>query len=142
MPSTFHEDLGRDDKTKGSSERGFGLVFAAFCAIVAGAQLWLGHGWWPAWTAGAVAFLGLALFWTAPLKPLNRVWFKFGMLLHAIVSPLVMGLVFFTVVTPIGLVMRMAGKDPLRLKRDPSAATYWIMRAPPGPPPQTMTKQF
>jgi hypothetical protein len=87
-------------------------------------------------------FLLLGLFWRAPLAPLNRLWFRFGMILHAIVSPLVLGLIFYLVVTPTALLLRAIGKDPLRLRPDRAAASYWIAKAPPGPPPDTMKQQF
>ena len=69
----------------------------------------------------------------ATLKPLNRMWFKFGLLLHKVVNPIVMALVFFGTVLPTGLIMRALGKDPLRLKWQPDANSYWIERRPPGP---------
>jgi hypothetical protein len=59
-----------------------------------------------------------------------------------VVSPVIMGLLFFVAVTPTALIMRLAGKDPLRLRFDPEARTYWIDRRPPGPEPQTMRNQF
>jgi len=124
------------------SDRAFGLVFAAVFAIVG---LWpLTGGGEPRLWAGAVALAFLVASLTVPrlLKPLNQVWFLFGMLLHKVVSPLVMGLIFFLTVTPIALVMRALGKDPLRLSRDDAAASYWINRAPPGPAPDTMRRQF
>ena len=58
------------------------------------------------------------------------------------VTPVVMGLLFFLTVTPIALIMRALGKDPLRLKRDDAAASYWILRQPPGPPPESLRRQF
>ena len=64
------------------------------------------------------------------------------MALHYVVTPVVMGLLFFLTVTPIALVMRARGKDPLRLKRDDGSASYWIVRQPPGPEPDTMRRQF
>ena len=76
------------------------------------------------------------------LAPLNRLWTRFGILLAKIVNPVVMAGVFFIAVTPIGLLMRLAGKDLLRLRYDSTAETYWIMRTPPGPPPDTMKNQF
>lgn len=124
------------------SERSFGLVFAAFFAIL---------GLWPLKTGGdirlwslalAAAFLAAALACPRLLRPLNLVWFKFGMVLHHVVTPVVMGLLFFLTVTPVGLLMRATGKDPMRLKRDPSASTYWIRRTPPGPAPDSMKNQF
>jgi hypothetical protein len=73
---------------------------------------------------------------------LNRVWLRLGLVLYKVVSPIAMGLVFVTTVVPIGLVMRALGKDPLRLRRDSHAASYWIQRDPPGPAPDTMKNQF
>jgi hypothetical protein len=124
------------------SDRSFGLVFAAFFALVC---LWpLKSGAEPRLWAGAVAaaFLVVALVRPALLKPLNKLWFGVGMVLHHVVTPVVMGLLFFVTVTPIALVMRATGKDPLHLKRDPAAASYWIHRQPPGPAPDSMRQQF
>lgn len=138
----FHEDFGRGDGPKAGSERGFGIVFAVVFAVI---------GFWPlldgeaariwALTVGAV-FLAASLLAPGVLKPLNRVWFLFGMALGRVVNPLVMGLLFYGTITPIALVMRLAGKDPLRLGFDPDAKTYWIDREPPGPAPESMRNQF
>jgi hypothetical protein len=67
---------------------------------------------------------------------------RFGLLLGRLVSPIVVGVLFFVVFTPFGLVMRAFGYDPLRLKADPRASTYWIERSPPGPAPESMKDQF
>jgi len=90
----------------------------------------------------AVLFAGLALSWTAALAPLNRLWLRFGLLLYKVVQPLVLGLLFYGTVTPVGWLMRKAGKDPLRLRRDPAAQSYWVLRQPPGPAPESMKNQF
>jgi hypothetical protein len=137
-----HESLTRRQEVPGSSNRSFGLVFAAVFALVALVP-WLAGGalrWW-ALALGAV-FLLVALAFPAKLAKLNRAWYKLGLLLHRIVSPLVLGLMFFVAITPIGLLMRALGKDPLRLKRDPQATTYWIERIPPGPAPESLRDQF
>jgi hypothetical protein len=95
------------------------------------------------WSLGvAAAFLIVALTVPKILAPLNRLWMKFGLLLHAIVNPVVMAFLFFSTVTPIALLLRLRGKDPLRLKLDPAARSYWIDRTPPGPSPDTMPRQF
>ncbi|CAA7621840.1 SxtJ family membrane protein [Magnetospirillum sp. UT-4] len=124
------------------SERSFGIVFAVVFTVIG---LWplTGDGEMRLWALGAAAgFLAVALVLPRALKPLNILWFKFGLVLHHVVTPLVMGLLFFVTVTPIGLLMRATGKDPMRLERDPAAPSYWIERAPPGPAPETMTRQF
>ena len=109
-----------------SSNRSFGVVFFLFFFI-----LFL----WPL-TKGqevkiwlfivSVIFLGLGLINSKLLTPLNQIWFKFGILLGRFVSPLVMGAVFFAVVTPTGFIMRLVSKNFLRLKKDNNASTYWI----------------
>jgi hypothetical protein len=95
------------------------------------------------WALGiGVVFLTLAFLWTAPLAPLNRLWSKLGLLLFHIVSPVVLGLLFYLTVTPVGFLLRLFGKDPLRLRRDSAAKSYWILREPPGPAPESMKHQF
>ena len=137
-----HEDLSRTRDAKGSSDRAFGLVFTAVFALV---------GLWPlvsshaprVWAlVVAAAFLGVAIARPALLAPLNRLWMRLGLLLNRIVSPLVLLVVFYLVVTPMGLVMRLLGKDPLRLKARAPGASYWIAREPPGPDPDSMPNQF
>ena len=129
-------------KNPGSSDRAFGLVFAAFFTIVALLPLWSGRPvrMWSIVAAAAFALLALAV--PRVLAPLNRVWTAFGDLLHRIVSPVALGILYYGVVTPTGLLMRLAGKDPLRLRFDPAARSYWIERRPPGPPPESLKDQF
>jgi hypothetical protein len=138
----LHEDLKREHGVKAGSERSFGFVFAGFFLIVALAPLFAGAALrvWP--LAAAAAFLGIALLRPALLAPLNRVWLKFGSYLHKVVSPIVLGVLFFLVVAPTGLLMRVLGKDPLRLRLDRASRSYWIERSPPGPAPDTMRNQF
>ena len=137
-----HESFGRDEPVQTSSNRAFGLVFAAVFLIV-GVWPWAFGGQIRLWSiAVGAAFLAAAWFWSAALAPLNRVWTRFGLLLHRIVSPIVLGVMFFLVVTPTGLLMRALGKDPLRLRFDRDARSYWIDRRPPGPAPDTLNNQF
>ena len=137
-----HERLAGDEPAKGGSDRGFGVVFAVVFVAVGLFPL-LNGGAPRAWALGvAAAFLLAALVRPAMLAPLNRVWFKFGLLLQRVVNPLVMAVIYFAVVTPTGLVMRALGKDPLRLKYDPDAQSYWIHRDPPGPERESMRNQF
>jgi hypothetical protein len=140
--SQLHEDFSREEHVKVGTDRGFGLVFAGFFAILAALSLWRGSMTWH-WTLPvAVAFLAVALTFPRLLNPLNRLWLKFGLLLYKVMNPLVLGLLFFVTIMPIGLVMRAFGKDFLRLRLDRSAKSYWIDRTPPGPPPQSMRNQF
>lgn len=140
--SPTHELQSHSTPVQMGSERSFGLVFAAVFALIA---LWplKSGGDIRLWAAGAaVAFLLAALVVPRTLKPLNIVWFKFGQALHHVMTPLIMGLLFFLTVTPVGLLMRATGKDPMRLKRDTKADSYWIVRTPPGPAAESMKNQF
>jgi saxitoxin biosynthesis operon SxtJ-like protein len=140
--ANLHEDLAREDDVVGPSDRGFGLTLAAVCGVVGVVRLTLGHSYAEWWLAAAALLLALAFGWPAALAPLNRLWLRLGLVLYKVMNPLVMGLVFFTTVVPIGLVLRALGKDSLRLRREPGAASYWIRREPPGPEPDTMKQQF
>jgi hypothetical protein len=137
-----HEDLTREQYVEGSSDRSFGLVIAAVLLLVALGPL--RHGHTPRWWALAVAvmFALVALAKPALLARLNRLWMKLGILLGKVVSPIALGILFYGVLTPLAVVIRLTGKDPLRLKLDPAADSYWILRKPPGPPPDSMTNQF
>ena len=138
----FHEDLNRHQDVQAGSERGFGIVFAVVFALIG---LWplTGDGGVRIWAlAIAGAFLFIGFVFPRLLKPLNILWFKFGMLLHKVVTPLIMGLIFFVTVTPIALIMRATGKRLLNLQFDEQARSYWVERQPPGPAPETMRNQF
>jgi len=137
-----HEFGGRVASAGSSSDRSFGFVFAAFFAVLATYNWWHQRAIWPLYLAVAVAFLAVALLWPNALAPANRLWTKLGHILGMIVSPIVLSLMFFLVVTPTGLLMRLLGKDPLRLRRDSGAGSYWIVRRPPGPPGDSMGEQF
>jgi hypothetical protein len=127
------------NKIKIGTNRNFGLVFFATFLIVS---------FWPlmysepirVWAIFiSLLFLILGLTNSKILTPLNKLWFKFGIILGNIVSPIVMGLVFFLVVTPIGLFMKIIGKDFLNLKYDNKKRTYWIKRDKPS---GSMKRQF
>jgi predicted membrane metal-binding protein len=140
--SAVDQKTSHDDVAKPGSDRSFGFVFAAVFTLIA---LWptvSGHA--PRWIALAIAMaFGLAAI-AVPriLHPLNYVWYQFGLSLHKIVSPIVMGGVFFLSVVPMGLAMRLLGKDLLALNRHRELKSYWIARKPPGPEPKTMKRQF
>ena len=130
-PSNTHERYTDRTVVKSGSERSFGFVFAAVFCIVALFPL-LDDGVVRLWALAVAAIFSLAaFFFTAALKPLNRIWFKFGMLLHKIVNPIIMGLMFYLTIMPIGLIMRLSGKDILNLHIDKTASTYWITRESP-----------
>lgn len=137
----FHEDFSRDDHVDGSSDRSFGITFGIVFALIAAWHWWTAHSWvW--WLAGAAAFAVVAFARPGLLAPFNRAWTKLGLLLFKVVSPVMMALLYFTTIVPIGLFMRAMGKDFLRLNFDKTATSYWIKRDPPGPPPGGMKNQF
>ena len=124
---------------KMSSNRNFGLVFFVVFLI---------FSFWPLTYDGSIRiwfaiisliFLILGLMNSKLLTPLNKLWFKFGIILGAIIAPISMGVVFFLVITPIGIIMRIMGKDLLKKRYDKKKATYWIIR---GKPVSTMKQQF
>jgi hypothetical protein len=137
-----HEFQRREEVVKTSSDRNFGLIFAAFFALLTVLGLWHGTGRWPIWLALACVASLLAFVAPRLLKPFNWVWTKFGLLLHRIVSPIFLAFVFYGCLVPTGFLMRLSGKDPLRLKYEPQADSYWIRRTPPGPAPQSFKEQF
>jgi hypothetical protein len=138
----MHENFAREDQAVPGSERPFALLMAAVLALLAGINGWHNGRLWPWLGAAAALFVTFGLYWPAALKPLNRLWFKFGLLLHRVVNPIVMGVVFYGAVVPTGLIVRAMRKDPLRLKIEPDRPSYWLERQPPGPEPQTMKDQF
>jgi hypothetical protein len=138
----LHEDLRRQGEVRRGSDRSFGFTFAVVFLVIALLPLRHGLGlrWWAA--ALAVAFALAAFLAPRLLAPLNWLWTRFGDLLHKITTPLVMGLLFFGALTPVAAILRLSGKDPLRLKRDGKLASYWIERRPPGPAPDSLHQAF
>jgi saxitoxin biosynthesis operon SxtJ-like protein len=141
-PPAVHEDFSREVEFKNSSNRAFGFAGAAALGLL---------GLWPLvrhrplrpWAlALAVVLLVPALLKPQLLGPANRLWLRFGVLMQRLVTPVVMTLVFYSTLTPVALVLRLLGRDLLRLQIDRTASTYWVERRPPGPAPDTMRQQF
>jgi hypothetical protein len=137
-----HEDFSRKQEIRGPSDRSFGWVFAIFFGFVGAWPLVHGRPLRPWALAVALAIAAVTLARPRLLHPANVVWMKFGLLLSKFVNPIVTGLLFYLVITPIGLLMRMFGKRPLPLQFESAASSYWIERRPPGPKPETMSQQF
>jgi hypothetical protein len=126
---SVHGSSLQDEEVVGPSDRSFGLVFTAVFAIVGLLPLWRGAAprWWALTGAGVIGLL--ALVWPRALAPANRLWLRIGLLLHRIVNPVVMGAIFYLVVTPFGFIMRVRQTGlTARLRPDRDAATYWIAR--------------
>ena len=125
------------------SNRNFGLLFAGVIALLSAyaayqnAEAFKVYGWL---IAGIVVGL-VAIAAPGLLAPLNKAWMKLGELMGRVVSPLVLGVIFFVLITPVALVTRLFGRDELRLKKT-DASSYWIDRAPPGPAGDSFKNQF
>jgi hypothetical protein len=138
----FHEDLSQHGEIKGATERSFGVVIAVFFTIV-GIIPWYWGGPPRLWALILSAmFAGVAWLRPSLLYHLNRLWSGVGFWLGRIVNPVVLGIMFYLVFTPMALLLRWLGKDLLRLKFRSSDESYWLPRQPPGPPPDTMRHQF
>lgn len=135
-------EMHGNTEVKMGSERSFGIVFSIVFFLISAYPL-LGGGSIRIWSAiVGGGFLILAFGAPQILRPLNIIWFRFGMLLNKIVSPIVMGFVYFVTVTPIGLIGQAFGKDALRQKPDPAADSYWIDVDPEYAANTSMKKQF
>jgi F0F1-type ATP synthase assembly protein I len=99
------------------------------------------HPWGLALLALATFFAASAAFAPKVLQPLNELWFQIGIFLGRFVSPVVLGLIFFLLITPIALCMRLAGRDALRM-RNRQVSSYWLDREPTGPTPDSFKQQF
>ena len=118
----------RKSKIKTSSNQNFGLVFF-FAFLIIGLWPLLNDGQVRIWSfIISIIFLFLGVMNSKLLTPLNKIWFKIGLLLGAIVAPIIMGAIFFLVVTPIALIMKIIGKDSLYRKYDKHSKSYWIKR--------------
>ncbi len=137
-----HETVSSFRRVDIGSDRKFGTVLGFVFGVLG---LWplfhrhSPHGWLIVLSG---LFLAAALLYPRALSLLNRAWFKLGLVLNRIVSPIVMGGLFFGALVPVGWYLRKRGNDLLSLKFDRDAATYWIARVPPGPAPGSLTKQF
>ena len=118
------------DEIKISSNRSFGIVFFIVFLLIALYPLLKGNDLRVWSLIISFVFLILGLINSKILTPLNRLWFKFGLLLGRFISPIIMGIIFFVVVTPIGIIMRLLKKDLLNLKYN-KKETYWIDKSGP-----------
>ena len=118
------------DDIKISSNRSFGVVFFIFFVLIALYPLLKGNDLRIWSLLISFSFLILGVINSRILTPLNKLWFKFGLLLGKIVSPIIMGIIFFMIVTPIGVIMRLLNKDLLNLKYN-QQNSYWIKKTGP-----------
>ena len=124
------------------SNRKFGALFFVVFGVLAGLSWWRGTAPFPYLAGISAAFLVTALVVPGVLTPLNRLWMAFALLLNKVMSPIVLGVLFFVLFAPVGFVMRLAKRDLMRRRFDRTAASYWIPRVPPGPPGDSLRNQF
>jgi hypothetical protein len=143
MTADGHHEFGAEHaKVELPSNRSFGMVFTVAFAIYAaylarhGTILWIASG------IAALVFAVAGVRDAAWLTPLNRLWMRVGLLLGVIIAPVALAILFFVIITPIGLMAQAFGKDFLRIKRDNSKSSYWIYRDSPGPDAKSMNRQF
>ena len=125
----WHETIRAEERPAGPSNRSFGFTFAALFAVLCGLSSWRRGGIDLWWLAAATAFLIVTLAAPGLLTPFNRIWSAFGRLVHAVVSPVILAILFYGAITPIGLLSRLFGYDPLRRRIEPAARSYWIDRS-------------
>lgn len=145
MAGNRHEAFEDYHEVKTSSDRAFGLTVGVILLAIAFVRLWFFDAGQTSTIAVAAPGALLILFGlVAPkvLSPLNKVWTKFGLLLAMIVNPIIMGIMYFALFVPIGLVMKIFRRDALRQRPQPDAQSFWVERDPAGPEPETMTNQF
>ncbi len=124
------------------ADRTFGLIFAAIFLLIGLVPL-LFSAQLNRWAiVVSLVFVIPSLIYPKILRPLNILWLKFGMLMHRVINPVLMGLVFFITVVPTGLLLKLFGKDPMRRKFEADTDTYWIEREDPINPKDTFNNQF
>ena len=142
---SLHENYRDEEPTEAGGDRAFGCTVGSILMVIGAAKAFVTGAVLPVacliFVAGAgLLFLGIIA--PSRLSALNRVWSKVGAAIAKVVNPIVLALLFFFVVTPMALVMRIAGKRPLRLAPDRAASSYWIYRnAAPGEA-SSMRRQF
>ena len=124
------------------SDRSFGLTFTAVFAALGAMMAYKSNPHYFVALGLSVFFLAAALAFPAVLHPLNVAWMRLGAIMNRIVSPIVLGVIYFGFLTPIAAAMRGRGRDPLLRRFGPELKSYWIKRDPPGPDGSTFPRQF
>ena len=125
------------------SNRTFGLLFIGVFAVLGSYSFWKGWGVnaTQAFFALSALLVGITFFAPVFLTPFNKAWYQLGLLLGKVVSPIVLGVIFFIVITPVAIVMKLAGRDALKLRKQ-DVRSHWVERKPPGPEPESFKEQF
>ena len=124
------------------SDRSFCLTFAAVFALIGAWMLWTTRAHFGVPLGVSALFLLAAFAFPSFLHPLNFAWMRLAVVMNRIVSPVVMGVIYFGLLTPIAAAMRLRGRDALHRRFDAKLDSYWIKRDPPGPPGSSFPQQF
>ena len=140
---SLHENYSDEEPVEVGSDRTFGCTVGSILILIGATKAFVAGAAHPiaclAFAAGAVLLL-LGIVAPSRLSKLNKIWLKVGTTIAKVINPIILAVLFFLLVTPMALVMRIVGKRPLRLAPDRMAATYWIEREPGGA--SSMTRQF
>ena len=120
------------------SNRSFGFVFTAFFSLLGLS----GVGWDILWYIFAALFAMLAVFLPHFLTPLNRIWMKLGSMIHVLIKPIILGVIFFLIISPVALMMRVMGRDPMLRRFQSEMSSYWINRTPSDSGVDDLKQQF
>lgn len=137
-----HETVVREEKVEPGSDRNFGLIVGGILVCVGIFQYINESGLYQWFLIPGSGLVVLGLIAPTSLHLLNVGWMKLGLLLGRVVTPVVMFIVYVTSIVPIGLILRLFGKDVLALRLRREEPSYWIERQPPGPPPESLDNQF
>lgn len=138
----FHENLTEYGETKVSSNRSFGVTFATVFTILAVLPLLKHNSPHFLLLLLAVTIIGVTFLKSDLLTLPNKYWSKLGLLLGMIMTPVILGLMFYAILTPMALLLRCFGKDLLSRRLRMDQKTYWVERSPPGPEPESLRQQF
>jgi len=122
--------MATEDKKKTAQ---FGLLMAVVWAIIGSILLWRGTRLWPCIYALAAFFLISTLTYPRLLMPIETIWMKLAHMISLVTTRIILGVTFYLIITPMALIMRLIGRDPLAKKSDPRADTYWTTVDPNGP---------
>jgi large-conductance mechanosensitive channel len=142
---SLHENYRDEETVEAGSDRAFGCTVGSILMVIGAAKGFAAGALLPVacliFAVGAMLLL-LGIFAPSRLSVLNRIWLKLGAVIGKVVNPIVLALLFFLVVTPMALLMRIAGKRPLHLAADHAAPSYWIYRNVPQGEASSMKRQF
>ncbi len=145
MSDSFHENLAHKEVLTGPSNRSFGLTVGGILTAICLLKYWVSgelSTLWQLVLGAGLLLVAFAIVIPRLLTLANRLWMKLGALLAAVFNPIVLFVMFAVFFVPIGLFFRVIGRDALRIRKPSQARSYWVVRDPSGPAPDSATNQF